>query len=115
MRNLTKAPAGIALALLAAGGLIGCGPMTDRTKCQIGVTGTGAVVGGFGGGVGTFQLADDVDNGEIAAGAAVGAVAGALVGWGLSYLICPEEAPPPPPPAPAPHAPPPPQTERRGG
>lgn len=119
MRDLTKAPCGIALALVAAGGLIGCGPMSDRTKCQIGVTGTGAVVGGFGGGVGTFQIGKgDIDNGEIAAGAAAGAVAGALVGFGLSYLICPEEVappPPPPPPAPAPHAPPPPQTERRGG
>ena len=52
MRDLTKAPAGIALALLAAGGLIGCGPLTERAKCQIGVTGAGAVVGGFGGGVG---------------------------------------------------------------
>jgi hypothetical protein len=117
MRDLTKAPSGIALALLAAGGLVGCGPMSERTKCQIGVTGTGATLGAIGGGVGTDQIGKDpVDDGEIAAGAAAGMVAGALIGYGLSYLICHEEvAPPPPPPPPAPRAPAPPPTERRGG
>ena len=117
MRDLTKAPSGIALALLAAGGLIGCGPMSQRTMCQIGVTGTGAVLGAVGGGVGVDQIEKEpVDDGELAAGAAAGMVAGALIGYGLSYLICHEEvAPPPPPPPPAPRAPAPPPTERRGG
>jgi hypothetical protein len=116
MRDLTKAPSGIALALLAAGGLIGCGPMSERTRCQIGMTGTGAVLGAVGGGVGTAQIEKEpVDDGEIAAGAAAGMVAGGLVGWGLSYLICQEEEAPPPPPPPAPRAPAPPPTERRGG
>jgi hypothetical protein len=116
MRDLTKAPSGIALALLAAAGLIGCGPMSERTRCQIGMTGTGAVLGAVGGGVGTAQIEKEpVDDGEIAAGAAAGMVAGGLVGWGLSYLICHEEEAPPPPPPPAPRAPAPPPTERRGG
>jgi hypothetical protein len=87
--------------------------------CQIGVTGTGAALGAIGGGVGTSQIEKEpVDDGEIAAGAAAGLVAGALIGWGLSYAICHEEvAPPSPPPPPAPRAPapPPPPTERRGG
>jgi len=117
MRDLTKAPSRIALALLAAGGLIGCGPMSQRTMCQIGVSGAGAVLGAVGGGVGTSQIEKEpVDDGEIAAGAAAGMVVGGLIGYGLSYLIChEEEAPPPPPPPPAPRAPAPPQTERRGG
>jgi hypothetical protein len=93
--------------------------MSQRTKCQIGVTGTGAVLGGIGGGFGTSEIEKEpVDDGELAAGAAAGLVTGALIGWGLSYLLChEEEAPPPPapPPAPAPRAPAPPQTERRGG
>src|SRR6185503_21357092 len=107
----------IALALLAAGGLIGCGPMSQRTLCQIGVTGTGAALGALGGGLGTSQIENGPDDGEIAAGAAAGMVGGALIGYGLSYLICHEEVapPPPPPPPPAPRAPAPPQTERRGG
>ena len=118
MRDLTKGPSGIALALVAAGGLIGCGPMSERTKCQIGVTGTGFAVGGLGGGIGTDQIGKNPDDGDIAAGAAAGAVTGALIGWGLSYVICPREEaapPPPPPPPPAPRAPAPPPTERRGG
>ena len=52
MRHLTKKGSVIALALVAAGGLIGCGPMSKRLMCQIGVTGTGAVLGAIGGGVG---------------------------------------------------------------
>jgi hypothetical protein len=116
MRDLKNAPSGIALALVAAAGLVGCGPMSKRTMCQIGVTGTGAVIGALGGGIGTAQIEKEpVDDGEIAAGAAAGMVAGGLVGWGLSYLICHEEEPPPPPPPPAPAAPAPPPTERRGG
>ena len=116
MRDLTKRPSAIALALVAAGGLIGCGPMSKRTMCQIGVTGTGAVLGALGGGIGVSQIENGPDDGEIAAGAAAGLVAGAGVGYLLSYLIChEEEAPPPPPPPPAPRAPAPPQTERRGG
>jgi len=120
MRAVRKAPSGIAIALLAASGLIACGPMSDRMKCQIGVTGTGAALGGLGGGLGVSEIEKEpVDDGEIAAGAAAGVVAGALIGWGLSYLICPEEvAPPPPappPPAPRAPAPPPPATQRRGG
>jgi len=116
MRKLTKAPSGIALALLAAGGLTGCGPMSQRLMCQMGVTGTGAVLGALGGGIGTAQIEKEpVTNGEIAAGAAAGMAAGALVGMGLSYLICHEEETPPPPPPPAPHVPAPPPTERRGG
>jgi hypothetical protein len=85
--------------------------------CQIGVIGTGAVLGGIGGGFGTSEIEKEpVDDGELAAGAAAGVAAGALIGWGLSCLLChEEEAPPPPPPPPAPRAPAPPPTERRGG
>ena len=107
MRHLTKQPAGIALALLAAGGLIGCGPMSKKTMCQIGVTGTGAALGALGGGLGVSQIEKGPDDGEIAAGAAAGLVAGGLVGALASLAICQEEEapppPPPPPPAPAPH------------
>jgi hypothetical protein len=116
MRHLTKRPSGIALALVAAGGLIGCGPMSQRAMCQIGMTGTGAALGAIGGGVGVYQIEKGPDDGEIAAGAAAGLVAGGLVGALLSMWICKEEAaPPPPPPPPPPAAPAPPQTERRGG
>ena len=116
MRQLTKKRSGIALALVAAGGLVGCGPMSPRMMCQLGVTGTGAAIGAIGGGVGTAQIAKNPDDGEIAGGAAAGLVVGGLVGYGLSFLICPENVAPPPPPPPPPAAvPPPPPTERRGG
>ena len=115
MRHLTNRPSGIALALVAAGGLIGCGPMSQRMMCRLGVTGTGAAIGAIGGGVGVDQIAKNPDDGEIAGGAAAGLVVGGLVGLLLSTWICPEDvAPPPPPPPPAP-VPPPPPTERRGG
>ena len=116
MRHLTKRRSRIALALVAAGGLIGCGPMSKRTMCQIGVTGTGAVLGAIGGGVGVYQIEKGPDDGEIAAGAAAGLAAGGLIGALLSNWICPEEVAPPPPPPPPPPAPvpPPPPTERRG-
>jgi OOP family OmpA-OmpF porin len=105
MRHLTTQPFGMALALVAAGGLIGCGPMSRKTMCHIGTTGTGAVLGAIGGGVGVAQIGKDPDEGEIAAGAAAGMVAGGLVGGLLGLAICKEEEapPPPPPPAPAPH------------
>jgi len=116
MRQLTKKRSGIALALVAAGGLVGCGPMSQRTMCQIGVTGTGAALGALGGGIGVDQIEKGPDDGEIAAGAAAGLVAGGLVGYLLSMWICPEDvAPPPPPPPPPAVVPPPPPTERRGG
>ena len=115
MRHLTKRRSGIALALVAAGGLIGCGPMSKRTMCQIGVSGTGAVLGAIGGGIGVDKIEPTPDDGEIAAGAAAGLVAGGLVGYLLSMWICEEELAPPPPPPPPPPAPAPPQTERRGG
>jgi outer membrane protein OmpA-like peptidoglycan-associated protein len=82
----------------------GCGPMSKKTMCYIGTTGTGAALGAIGGGVGTAQIEKDPDNGEIAAGAAAGLVAGALVGGLLGLAICKDEEPPPPPP-PAPPAP----------
>jgi len=115
MRHLTKKPSGIALALVAVGGLIGCGPMSQKTMCHIGVTGTGAVLGALGGGFGVAQIENDPDDGEIAAGSAAGLVAGGLVGWLLGLAICHEEEAPPPPPPPPPPAPAAPQTERRGG
>jgi hypothetical protein len=115
MRQLTKKRSGIALALVAAGGLVGCGPMSQRTMCQIGVTGTGAALGAIGGGVGTDQIGKNPDDGDIAAGAAAGFVAGGLVGYLLSLWICPEDVAPPPPPPPPAVTPPPPPTERRGG
>jgi len=92
------------IAALTAGALAaGCGPMSQKTMCHIGTTGTGAVLGAIGGGVGTAQFEKGPTDGEIAAGAAVGMAAGALVGGLLGLAICKEEAPPPPPPpAPAP-------------
>jgi len=99
--------------------LSGCGAMRDNHALCVGVcTATGAVLGGTLGGVGVDQWENGPDDGEIAAGAAGGFVGGGLVGYALSYLVCPEEAAPPPPPPPArtpPPPPPPPQTERRGG
>jgi hypothetical protein len=89
--------------------------MSQRLMCQIGVTGTGAVLGAIGGGVGVDQIEKGPDDGEIAAGAAAGFAAGGLIGALLSNWICPEEvAPPPPPPPPPAPVPPPPPTERRG-
>jgi len=92
------------IAALTAGAVAaGCGPMSQKTMCHIGTTGTGAVLGAIGGGVGTAQFEKGPTDGEIAAGAAVGMAAGALVGGLLGLAICKEEAPPPPPPpAPAP-------------
>jgi hypothetical protein len=91
--------------------------MSRRTQCLIGITGTGAVLGAVGGGAGTATIGKEpVDDAEIAAGAGVGMVAGALIGWGLSYWLCDEEeTTPPASPPPAPSAPAPLPPERRGG
>jgi OOP family OmpA-OmpF porin len=93
-------------ALFAAAALAaGCGPMSRKTMCHIGTIGTGAALGAIGGGVGVAQIEKDPDDGEIAAGAGVGLIAGALVGGLIGLAICKEEEPPPPPPP----APPPPR------
>lgn len=93
-------------ALIAAAALAaGCGPMSKKTMCHIGTTGTGAALGAIGGGIGVAQIENGPDDGEIAAGAAAGFVAGALVGGLIGLAICKEEEPPPPapPPPPPPH------------
>jgi hypothetical protein len=105
----TAVAAAIALAMS------GCASMReDPTACKVATTLIGATLGAVGGGVGVDQIEKGPDDGEIAAGAAVGLVAGGLVGYLIGHYACPEPvvAPPPPPPV---RTPPPPPTERRGG
>jgi OOP family OmpA-OmpF porin len=61
----------------------------------------GAGVGGAGAAAGYSADDDDADLDEVAAAGGIGAVAGALIGYGICLLID-EEAPPPPPRAPLP-------------
>ncbi len=106
----TAVAAAIALAMS------GCATLQDHpTACKVGATLLGATVGAVGGGVGVFNIEKGPDNGEIAAGASVGLVAGGLIGYLIGHYACPEPEPvvaPPPPPV---RTPPPPPTERRGG
>ena len=105
----TAVAAAIALAMS------GCASMRENpAACKIATTLIGATLGAVGGGVGVDQIEKGPDDGERAAGAAVGLVAGGLVGYLIGHYACPEPevAPPPPPPV---RTPPPPPTERRGG
>jgi OOP family OmpA-OmpF porin len=90
------------LALGAAVGMAGCGPLRGNTACRIATAATGAALGAVGGGVGVDQIEKGPDSGEIAAGAAAGFAAGAIVGSLLGYALCPEDVPPAPPPPPPP-------------
>jgi OOP family OmpA-OmpF porin len=103
-----------AIAAALAIALSGCATLRDNpTACRAATALAGGALGATGGGVGVDQIGKNPDNGEIAAGAAAGLVAGSLVGLGVGYLICPEEQPPPaprvaqapPPPPPPPPAP----------
>jgi OOP family OmpA-OmpF porin len=98
-----------AIAIAAALALSGCETLRDNpTACRAASALAGGALGATGGGVGVDQIEKHPDNGERAAGAAAGLVAGSLVGLGVGYLICPEEQPPPAPRvAPAPPPPPP--------
>jgi hypothetical protein len=101
-------------------GLSGCAAMRDNHDLCVAVwTTTGAaVLGAVGGAIASEEGPDDDErNVTIAYSAGSGAVAGGLIGWGLSNAFCEEPPPPPPPPAPVrtPPPPPPPPTERRGG
>jgi len=106
----TAVAAAIALAMS------GCATLRDNpTACKVTTTLVGATLGAVGGGVGVDQWEKGPDDGEIAAGAAVGLVAGGLIGYLVGHYACPEPEPvvaPPPPPV---RTPPPPPTERRGG
>jgi len=99
-----------ALGALAVFGLSGCAAMQEREWGRCGVAGAviGGAAGALGGGLGTNAWeggGDDVDNGELAAGAGVGLLVGAGLGAVAGHLLCdpkPEAPPPPPPPPPAP-------------
>jgi len=113
---------GRAAAALALATLTGCAGM-DYGTCVAVATGTGAALGGIGGGLIASEAVNHGDesagstNWEIAGGTGAGVVAGGLIGWAISNAVC-EEAPPPPPPPPARTPPPPPPPlppERRGG
>jgi len=108
-----------AVALVTLATLSGCAGMT-REACMAVAIGTGAALGGIGGGLIVSEAANHGDSGgsknwEIAGGTLGGVALGGLIGWGIGELACEEPAPPPPPPAPARTPPPPPPTERRGG
>jgi outer membrane protein OmpA-like peptidoglycan-associated protein len=90
------------LALAAAGFFFaGCtGTMTKNQAALVGAT-TCGLMGGGGGAAAAHQKDEN-----IAIGAAIGAVSGALICGGLAYLLTedpkPKPAPPPPPPPPPP-------------
>ena len=110
---------GTAVAVALALATSGCATLRENpVTCKVVATLIGGTLGAVGGGVGTAEIANDPDDGEIAAGAAAGLVAGGLTGYLIGHYVCPEPepapvAPPPPPPAPAKIVPP--ATERRGG
>jgi outer membrane protein OmpA-like peptidoglycan-associated protein len=95
-----------AVAVAIAFAMTGCATLRENpVACKTAATLLGAALGATGGGVGTFNIGKNVDNGETAAGASVGLVAGGLIGYLVGYYACPEEEPaPPPPPPPAPIA-----------
>ena len=91
------------LALTALGFfLTGCAGMTKNQAALVGASVCGAM-GAGGGAVLAHQGINGRQRNEFA-GAAIGAVSGALLCGGLAYLIAqdPKPAPPPPPPPPAP-------------
>jgi hypothetical protein len=122
---LRVAATGVAMATLLA--LSGCANM-DQSTCRGLAIGSGALLGATAGGLISGVAAEHgvesagSTNWEIGLSTGGGAVAGGLIGWGLSEAFCSEPEPPPPPPPPAvkappppPPPPPPPVTQRRGG
>jgi outer membrane protein OmpA-like peptidoglycan-associated protein len=102
MRGANRGLAALSTALVV--GANGCATIRqNRDTCRIVTNVVGATLGATGGGLGTWawEGSDDTGNGEIAGGAAIGLVAGTILGVGAGLLLCPEaEAPPPPPPPP---------------
>jgi outer membrane protein OmpA-like peptidoglycan-associated protein len=99
------------LALTALGFfLTGCAGMTKNQAAIVGASVCGAM--GAAGGAATAHQGIGGKHRNEAAGAAIGATAGALICGGLAYLMAedpkPTPPPPPPPPAPKPTPPPPP-------
>ena len=100
------------LALTALGFfLAGCTGMTRNQAAMVGALTCGAA--GAGGGAYAAHQGINGNHKNEAAGAAIGAVTGALLCGGLAYLIAEDpkpapKPPPPPPPAPKPTPPPPP-------
>ena len=89
------------LALVALGFfLTGCTGMTKNQAALVGAGVCGAM-GAAGGAVAAHQGINGKHRNE-AAGAAIGAVTGALICGGLAYLMTEEPKPPPPPPPPPP-------------
>lgn len=92
-----------ALAAAIALAMTGCATLRDNpVACKVVATATGAALGATLGGVGVDQWENHPDDGEIAAGAGGGMVAGGLLGYLVGHYACPEPevaaAPPPPPP-----------------
>lgn len=95
----------IASAMLVAFALTGCSSLRNSPgACKAVTTLAGGALGATGGGVGAKNVEKNPDNGEVAAGAGAGLVAGSLIGFLLGHAICGEAAAPPPPPVAAPPA-----------
>jgi OOP family OmpA-OmpF porin len=94
----------LAVAAAAALAMSGCATLRDSPgACKAVTTLAGGALGAVGGGVGVDQIEKGPDDGERAAGAGAGLVAGSLIGFLVGHAICSEpEAPPPPPPVAAP-------------
>lgn len=85
--------------VLLIGATTGCATLREHPQaCRAGASLLGATLGGVGGGVGVHNIEKSPDNGERAAGAGAGFVAGGLVGYLVGRAACPDEPPPPPPP-----------------
>jgi hypothetical protein len=104
--------------------LTGCASMRQNPSlCRAVSIGTGSLLGATLGGTLSGIVADYPNdwaakkNWTIGVSTGGGAVAGGLIGWGISRAVCEEPLPPPAPPAPyiPPPPPPPPPTQRRGG
>jgi OOP family OmpA-OmpF porin len=94
----------LAFALAASG----CAAVrNDPVNCKLATGLLGGVIGGTATAVGTHEVDPGSGDRGIAIGAAIGWVAGGLIGLGVGYAVCPKEAPaePPPPAEPAAAAP----------
>ena len=94
---MRRSVTGVLVGVLPVLVLGGCAAQRRDPNCKWVAPVLGAAAGATGGGLGVSEGEPTPSDGEIAAGAAGGAVVGGLIGWALGHWICQEPEPPPPP------------------